>query len=83
MTVFEVLLEIKDIDKFSEIVFDMVEKAETKENLKARLKSHLSEKELWTIQSIARSDYLLFLDGKVILESVLKATRDTHARYQA
>lgn len=35
------------------------------------------------IGQASKKPFTFTLNGKIILESVLKATRDTHARYQA
>lgn len=64
MTKFEVIRSITDVDKFSDIIFDMVKTTKSAEQLTQVLSEKLTEKGLQTIMSVAQSgNYPLSLDG--------------------
>ena len=60
----EVLEAITDVEKFSEMVVDLVEEAKTSEKLAKLLAEDFTEKGLQTVESIAQSDYPLSFDRK-------------------
>lgn len=64
MTRFEVLRGITDVQKFSELIFDMVQIADNESVFCSLLASELTEKELQTVKSVAQSDYPLSFERK-------------------
>lgn len=63
LTVFEAIKMVTDMDKLSELLFDVVRIAESPEHLSEMLKRKITYKELQTIKSIAQNGYPLSLDG--------------------
>ena len=64
MTKFEVLQRISGVKEFASLVFHLVKKSETEEELVQDLSTELTEEGLQTIMSVARSEnYPLSLDG--------------------
>lgn len=64
MTKFQVIQQISDPDKFAELIFDMINEADTVDGFKTLIKEELTENQLQTVKSIAdKSDYPLSLDG--------------------
>lgn len=64
MTKFDVLKSIEDVNKFSELIIDVLKDKRTSEELAAVLAEEISEDGLQIIESIARSDYPLSLERK-------------------
>lgn len=64
MTKFEVLQRITDVQKFSELVFDMTQTASDESAFYDLLTNELTEKELQTVRSIAQTDYPLSFERK-------------------
>ena len=64
MVKFDVLMSIKDVQKFSEVIFDILRYKENPEQLTEFLAEPLTEKQLQTVKSVAESgNYPLSLDG--------------------
>lgn len=64
LTKFEVLQRITDVQKFSELVFDMTQTASDESAFYDLLTNELTEKELQTVRSIAQTDYPLSFERK-------------------
>lgn len=63
VTKFDAVKAISDVEKFAELVYDLVNHAGGKAQLAELLKKELSEKELQTLTSIAQKGYPLSLEG--------------------
>lgn len=61
---FDVLKSITDVQKFSDMVFDLVADAKTPDKLSNLLSEEFTEKGLQSLKSIARHGYPLSLDLK-------------------
>lgn len=64
LTKFEVLQRITDVQKFSELVFDMTQTASDESAFYDLLTNELTEEELQTVRSIAQTDYPLSFERK-------------------
>ena len=63
MKKFDVLKAITDEEKFSEMVFDLIEVKKTPEALAELLKEEMPEKELPHLKEAALNGYPLFFSG--------------------
>jgi hypothetical protein len=64
LTCFDAVQGVTDIQKFAELMHDLVMSTGTATELTALLQRELTEKELQALQSIAQSGYPLSLEGK-------------------
>ncbi|MFV0341411.1 MAG: hypothetical protein ACK5JH_00765 [Anaerocolumna sp.] len=64
MTKFEALKSFTDTEKFSELIFDLMNHYSSSKEFEVMLKEEVTEDGLQTLESIARSDYPLSFDRK-------------------
>lgn len=64
MTKFEVLKGITDVQKFSELIIDILGEKKTSADIKELLSEEITEEGLQMLESIARNGYPLSLERK-------------------
>lgn len=63
MTKYKVLISITDINKFSELIFDILKDKESPQEIENFLNEDYPEEGLQTLKSIAQNGYPLSLEG--------------------
>lgn len=64
MTKFRLITSLTDVQKFSEIIYDILRDKESPEEIQAFLSKDLNEDVLPSLQKMAAEGYPLSLDGK-------------------
>lgn len=64
MNRFEVITSLTDVQKFSELIFDILRDKESPEDIRAFLSEKLDDDAVFALRKLSKSSYPLSLDGK-------------------